>query len=276
MKALLKFELRKLLRNKAFFICLGIAVALITISLLINKVIFDSGLIEYAEQEIPEEYAEQYAESLSALKESFNGIMMLKNLLANTSNLLNNTLVISGITISLIVCEDFTGDTIKNIYSKGYSRTQVYFAKLVSSLIAFMAIILSGMILSFGLGSLLLDGVGPVGKNFALSIVCIFLVALAYFMIYYSIAMLFKKTAPSIVLCILGPLGLTLILELIDMVKKTDKFNVSDYWIVGVSNNLSAIDVDNQYIIAGFIVPIVIIAGFGALSYFLNEKRDVK
>ena len=146
MKALLKFELRKLLRNKAFFICLGIAVALITISLLINKVIFDSGLIEYAEQEIPEEYAEQYAESLSALKESFNGIMMLKNLLANTSNLLNNTLVISGITISLIVCEDFTGDTIKNIYSKGYSRTQVYFAKLVSSLIAFMAIILSGMI----------------------------------------------------------------------------------------------------------------------------------
>ena len=272
MKELLKFEFRKLIRNKTFYICLGICALLIIISILINKAVYDSDLLTAAQNEMPEEYAALIEEQ----KASLTGINLFKQTLASSTSLINNTLAILGIVTSLIICEDFTGDTIKNIYSKGYSRTQVYFAKLISSLAVFLVITIVAMTLSFTLGSLLLNGVGTVGKNFVLSLVCMLFVALAYFMIFFSISMLFKRTAPSIVLCILGPLVVSLIFDLIDVVKKTDKFTASDFWIIGVANNLTTTDVANNFIVIGFIVPIVIIAGFGALSFFLNKKRDAK
>ncbi len=42
----------------------------------------------------------------------------------------------AGIVTALLVCDDYEQQTIKNIYARGYSRSQVYFSKLISVFLA--------------------------------------------------------------------------------------------------------------------------------------------
>ena len=261
MAALLKFELRKLFQNKALYICLGITLFLLIINTITAKVMDDI---------LAEEMAAAYAEMGMNYESSFSALSLLKG----TFN--NNTAIVEGIVVALIVCEDFTGDIIKNIYSKGYTRTQVYFSKMISSFIGFFGIYLIGTIVSFLLGVILSGKLGTVGENFALSIVCIVLIVLAYFSIYYALSIIFRKTAPAIILSILGPTLVYILLVLIDAFIKDGKFSISDYWITGLMTNLALVDVEKSFIIAGFIIPICLIAGFTCLSFFLNERKDVK
>ncbi len=261
MAALFRFELRKLLRNKALYICLGIVLFLLIINTITSKVMDDL---------LAEEMAAAYAEMGMPYESSFSALSLLKG----TFN--NNTAIVEGVTVALIVCEDFTGDIIKNIYSKGYTRTQVYFSKMLSSFIAFFGIYLIGTIISFLLGLVLSGKLGTVGDNFALSVVCIVLIVLAYFAIYFALSIIFKKTAPAIVLSILGPTLVYILLVLIDAVIKEGKYSISDYWITGLMTNLALANVEKGFIIAGFIVPIILIAGFTCLSFFLTRRKDVK
>ena len=261
MGALLKFEFRKLFRNKAFYICLGIALFLLIINTITNKVMADLS------REMMEE---AYAEIGITYEYAFSAIALLKQVFNN------NTAIVEGVVVSIIVCEDFAGDIIKNIYSKGYSRAQVYFAKLLSSLTAFLMIIVAGMIISFTLGVALTGELGSTGKNFAGAVICIYLVSIAYFAIYFAISMIFKKIAPSIVLSILGPTGITVLLVLANLLIKNDDISLSDYWISGVMSNLSLSDVEIKTIVTAIIVSAVVIAGFGCLSFFMNNKKDVK
>ena len=261
MAALLRYEFRKLFRNKAFYICLAICVFLLIINTLTNKVMADLN------REMMEE---AYAEIGMTYEYSFSALALLKSVFSN------NTAIIEGVVVSIIVCEDFAGDIIKNIYSKGYSRSQVYFAKLISSLSAFLMIMLAGMIISFVLGVALTGELGKTGQNFAGSLVCIFLVAIAYFAIYYAVSIIFKKVAPSIVLNILGPTGVTILLVLAGLLIKNEDISLSDYWISGVMTNLMLTDVEMKHIVTAIIVSLLTIAGFGLLSFFMNNKKDVK
>ena len=261
MAALLKFELRKLLQNKALYICLGISLFLLIINTITLKVMDDI---------LREEMEATYAEMNMPYQSSFSALSLIKS----TFN--NNTAIVEAIIVTLIVCEDFTGDIIKNIYSKGYTRSQVYFSKLISSLIGFLGIYLIGTIVSFVLGVILSGSIGSVGENFALSMVCIVLIVLAYFAIYFALSMIFKKTAPAIVFSILGPTLVYILTVLIDAFINNENFSISDYWITGLMTNLSLVNVETKFITAGFIVPIILIVGFMILSFFLNKKKDVK
>jgi ABC-type transport system involved in multi-copper enzyme maturation permease subunit len=262
MGALLRFEFRKLFRNKAFYICLGIALFLLIINIITTKVLFDA---------LGEELADMTEQMKTTMLSSFTGLSLLK------TSFTNNTITIIGVVVAIITCEDFAADTIKNIYSKGYSRSQCYFAKLLSSFVAFLIITISGMIISFTFGSLLLDGVGTAGKNYILSIICIFLIALSFFMIFYAVSILFKKMAASIVLCVIGPTALLLLFVMADAFIGSDKFSISDYWIGGgLLTNLGLYDVEMKFITATLIIAPLTIAAFFLLSFFLNDKKDVK
>ena len=262
MSALLRFEFRKLFKNKTFYVCLAISIGLLILNTIISKVSAD----------LMKEFAEEMGESYIY---EFSALSLLKTPLVTTMGL-SNTVAVQVIALSIIVCEDFVGDIIKNVYSKGYSRTQVYFAKLISSFVAFFLILLGGMIISFVLGIALTGELGSVGKNYVGSLFCILLLAVAFFIVYYSICIIFKKVASSIVLGILGPAGLVIILTLLNLLIKNEDITLNDYWIYGAMNNLAAESVDNKAIIISIVVSIVTIIGFGCLSFFLNNKKDVK
>ena len=261
MLALLRFEFRKLFRNKAFYICLAICVFLLVINTVTNKVMADM---------MYEEMKQAYEEMGMTYEYNFSALALIKTAFSS------NTAIIEGVAVSIIVCEDFAADIIKNIYSKGYNRTQVYFAKLVSSLCAFLMILLGGMIISFITGFALTGQLGSVGKHYVGSVFCIYLLSIAYFAVYYAIAIIFKKIAPAIVLSILGPTGISVLLILANMFIKSDKIDLSDYWISGAMTNLSMTDVETKWITISIIISVLVIAGFGCLSFFLNNKKDVK
>lgn len=261
MLALLRFEFRKLFRNKAFYICLGICVFLLVINTITNKVMADM---------MYEEMKTAYEEIGMTYEYNFSALALIKTAFSS------NTAIIEGVAVSIIVCEDFAADIIKNIYSKGYNRTQVYFAKLLSSLCAFLMILLGGMIISFLTGLALTGQLGTVGKNYIGSVFCIYLLSIAYFAVYYAIAIIFKKVAPSIVLSILGPTGISILLVLGTMFIKNENVDLSNYWISGAMSNLSLTDVESKWITISIIVSILVIAGFGALSFFMHRRKDVK
>ena len=261
MGALLRFEFRKLLRNKALYICLGICIFLLVINTITLKVMADLS---------KEMLEEAYAGMNMSFESSFSALSMIK------STFSSNTAIIEGVIVAILICEDFAGDIIKNIYSKGYTRTQVFFAKMISSFTAFMGILLSGMIISFVLGVALSGKVGSVGQNYAWSVVCILLVSIAYFMIYFTISMGFRKIAPSILLSILGPTGVSIVLILINLFIKNENVVLTDYWISGVMTNLTYVDVERKALIVSVIMSIVIIVGFGSLAFLIDNKRDAK
>jgi len=257
MKELLRFEFRKLLRSKALYICLGIAVFLLVINAVTAKAMAE--IMKEAMEEMGQPYESAYS-----------GLTLLKSVFSN------NTSIIEGVVVTIIVCEDFVGDIIKNIYSKGYSRSQVYFAKLISSWVAFTFIIVVGMIISFLTGLVLFGEVGTFGKNYIWSIICIFLLADAYFAIYFALAMIFKKIAPAIVLTIIGPTAITLLLAMADAFIDSEQIVLSDYWLNSQMSYNSLTDVENKTIFTSIVLSIALIALFTSLSFFLNKKRDVK
>ena len=257
MKQLLKFELRKLLRSKSFYICLGICLFMLIVNGITNKLL--ENMIKEAVEQIGQPYALSSG-AITSMKATFN----------------NNTAIIEGVIITIIVCEDFVGDTIKNIYSKGYTRRQVYFAKLISSLIAFFAIFIAGMITSFLLGLALFRQIGEVGNLFIPSMIGIILISLAYFAVDFSIAIMTKKIAPSIIVAVIGPTIMLLLCALIDAIIGSKTFSISDYWLSGLLTNLSLTVVESKDVIAAVIESLIFIVTFGLLSFFVNNKKDAK
>lgn len=257
MKALLKFDFRKLLRSKSFYVCIGISLVMLIINLVTAK-LMEKILIESA-KEVGIPYTSPYG-ALTALKASFS----------------QNTAIIQCVIVTIIVCEDFVGDTIKNIYSKGYTRTQVYFSKLITSLTAFLIIYLAGMIIGFVFGLALYGKVGEAGNLFFPSMLGIFFIALAYFVMYFSLAISFKKIAPPLIISIIGPTALVLVFALFDVFANIETFALSEYTLTGLISMLSRTDIENKYLIGAFIESSIFITVFGGISVLTNINKDVK
>ncbi len=112
MKALLKADSRRILKNPLTYILLGIAFILpvLTTSMLYGLILF---AVEGDISLMPAGAAENYAQSFS---------------------LLNNVGLMMIIFISLIVAQDFSQFTVRNKIIAGYSRTAIYFNVLIVNL----------------------------------------------------------------------------------------------------------------------------------------------
>ena len=108
MNNLLKLEFTRLKRQKSFYVCTIIMVALIFLSMLTANALANAS---------PEIAAEFKA----------SGIESLIGGMGNSSFTL-----IASIFAVLFVCEDYDQQIVKNIYARGYSRKSVYLSKMVS------------------------------------------------------------------------------------------------------------------------------------------------
>lgn len=256
MTKLLKFEFRKLFRNKILYICFAISLAMVLITTLTYKALGDL-LAQTAEETGTPIPVTNYT-SLSLLKSSFSN---------------GNVSLVGGVMIALLICEDYANDLTKNIYSKGFSREKLYFAKYISGLAAFLLLILIAMISSFAFG-FALDGLGSTGENYVLSIICLLIIGIAYYTIFFGVSMLIKKIGGSIAINIIGPTVLSLLLVMGDTFLKVDNFSFADYWLDNNVSYLSQNDVSNKVIITSLVVSILVIAAMGAASFIVNSKKD--
>lgn len=256
MKDLLKLEFRKLKRQKSFYIILAIMLAFIVISMLTTKLL--AGLADQIN-----EIGAEFGETFSVAGES----VLLGFLSAGNFSLL------TAIFVGIVVCDDYENHIIKNIFARGYSRSDFYFAKFIYLVVATSIMFVASVALSAVLSELLFGINGDIGK-IALLISLQYLASLAGVSLYFFISVAVKKLGGAIALNIIVPSIVALLLGLFDELIKTDKFSIAKYWYSSFTNSLSDITVDKNRIIVCGVLSAIYLLVFMLLGHKFNERTE--
>ena len=253
---MIKFELRKLIRSKSFYICLAINILITFASML-------------------------FCYMLYSLSPQLGGVdqWVLFDYGYNNSTIL----MLLGIFISIFICEDDSLGTIKNIYSKGYSRDVVYFSKYIVSLIAFFAYFIIFTLFTFGFSFCFKTYTSAITSKMISTFIAKIITVLAFFTLYFFNASVLKKNGWAISLNILGSNLVYLALQIVDIVlnKYEIKVEIYGYWLDGYFSQLNYSystlpNSGNDLINKAIIMSVIYILVFLLLGYLINRKRNVK
>ena len=256
MRELLRFEFRKLRTQKSFYICLAVMLAMLLVSGITTKIILNIPEIASAAEATGDTVPATFSDFLLG----FSSASMFS--------------MLTAIFVSIIVCTDYESQIVKNIYARGYSRNNHYFAKLIYAFAATTFMFLFAVIFAAIIGGALFGVGGINGKTFILLvgqyIVCMSGVALSF-----AIASIMKKLGGTIAVNILFPMIIPLLFELADTALKLKNFKVAEVW---VSSFLTSLMNPNE--VAGRIVACVLGAiayavAFIAVGYVINKKSEV-
>ena len=183
--------------------------------------------------------------------------------------------VLIGIYASLSICTDYSQKTMKNVWSRGFSRTQVFFAKAFSVVVVSLIYGLLSIISAFITGTLLW-GVGSVNPEFYIISVLVQLTAcigigLAFNMTSFA----FKKMGLAIVTAVIGPSLLSLGSSILDayMQYKEIAFEVSPYVLSNVMYNFSNNYTDSLFIAKTFLTAVGYIV-FSLYLGWMSMRKD--
>ena len=278
MKDLLRFESRKLFHARILYICAGIIIGIILLLLGIQKLTdmaFQSFSEDvYSEYEMSDgtDYYEDFSDAGDELFMMGTGNTGLTWLL---TALAPYVVMVFGVFTAIYVCGDFGNGTIKNVFGRGYSRTEVYFSKYLFSLFVLLGFGLLAMLVGFLGGTLL----WKIGSGWGVKVILLILIQLigvaAYNALFCFFAALLKRMGSAMVVCIATPFALPLILTLIDLLVMSDKVQVSDYWISGCITGASSMDAGAGDLIKSVLISVVYIAVFTVCGWLCARKREV-
>lgn len=263
MNRLLKFEFRKLFRQKSFYICGAIMVGMILLSVFSLNIILDT---------LSSPEGEMLAGSGMDAYMGYHGLQMLADALNNSS-----ISIILAVFLSLYVCNDYTSDTLKNIIAKGYGRVSIYASKFIVSLTAatiytvvcWLTGFLSGTAF-WGVGTL--DG--TVGDLILVLIVQL-LVVYAYTALFFFIGVALRRGGGAIAVGIVGPVVLNLILSFIDVIWTDKSFQVSNYWIDSLLVTVSHTVITSDMLTRGIVTSLIYVAILGVCAHLIGRRHQV-
>ncbi len=256
MKNLLGFEFRKLKRQKSFYICLTIMLVMILITGVTYKIIINMPEIADA----AEATGEAIPVSFSAFLLSFSSASMFS--------------MITAIFTSIVVCDDYESQIVKNIYARGYSRSDHFFAKLIYVFTATTVMFLITVVFTAVFGGALF-GFGDLTGKTVLLIAGQYVVSMSGVALSFAVSVAIKKLGASIAVNIIGPSVVSLLFTLADEVVKIKDFKVSDIWTSSFLTSLTNIDVGTGRIIACVLGAIAYTAAFLVAGYAINKKSEV-
>ncbi len=247
MNNLMKFEFRKLFKQKSFYICTAVMLGMSFIGLLLNKAL--------------------------ASNPDFNIVLPTASsaLLSAVSS--SSFTMVCGIFIALFVCTDYDQQTIKNVYSRGFSRSEVYFSKLILCVVSTVVMFAATLVFTYIAGAAMFDGTAESG-NYAGLIAGQFLYCLAYSSFVFSVSLIVKKVGISIALAILGPSLIGTVINLADAFLKTNNFKIGSYWFDGFIGDLTSHATDSSRLIVCIVLSIIYAAVFVATGYLINRKQE--
>lgn len=249
MLRLLNFEFRKLIRQKSFYICIAVMLLLLLGSAYTTELITaDSGV------ENP----------------SLSGMSYLME--AISSSALSSVLAVF---IPLFICEDYTSGTIRNIITRGFSRLEIFFAKLIAVLAA--TIVMTALCLA---GAYLVGtafwgtGDAAFGSEQIKILLCQLAVIAAYATLFYAVSSMLQKVGGSIAICLILPMAAAILLSLADAALVEREIELSGYWIENISHSLASIEVDAQDIKKSLIGAGCYFAASITASWLVIMKRE--
>lgn len=138
--------------------------------------------------------------------------------------------ILSAIFVSIFVCEDYEQQTVKNIFSRGYSRKSVFFSKaiivFVSCTVLFILIHLAAALLA-----VLLLGMKKLDTAIFKNLAVVYLACMAFNAMHLAVSSMIRKTGGSIAICILAPIIVSTLLSLVQSIFKFESFVIANYWI---------------------------------------------
>ncbi len=250
MDRLIKFELNEMFKRKSFFWCLFFLVIGTVASLLMtgvmNDLVFDTGW------------------DLDGYSCAIDGF--------STSNFS----LLLGILTSISICSDYSEKTNKNIYSRGFTRLQLFLSKSLSIYLAAIIYCLVPTVVGFIVGSVSGGtGLRYFDTEFIFIILVQIFLALAFASLYIFISFTLKKMATAVVFSViilsLIETGLTIIQLVLDY-KEID-FPIDK--IVITTHMVEITYGDTKELIFAFLLSIVYIVGFSVVSYRFMRKDEV-
>lgn len=251
MKELIKFEIRKILRSKAFYILLAISIAFLIFTAATAR-LTNEALKKLGEPELP-----------------FSAYYFAKGAMSNSSM----TLML-GIFVAIFVCEDFVGP-IKNILGKGYSRTHVFLSKYLVSLATTIVWYVLVIVVALVYSSIAWGNNLPISDNIFVIFLGQFLGLIAIHSFYFAIAYGFTKLSTSIAVILLAPIGINLLLGLLDKAFNITVYKISGFWLDGVVANYTTSATNDKMLIWGFLLLAIYTAGSIALGLYFAKRKEV-
>lgn len=259
MGTLLHFNLRKLSREKSFYITLGINLALIIPDVLI---------IFFRKQMYTSEAEAAFIEE--ALAPMLRGTDFFLS-----SPIQNYLIMLTGIYVAITTCSDFSQRTIRNIYARGYSRVSCYAAKALSVGIALTIAFAVSTLFSFAATQLFVGNItGDFGKLAAI-IGLQYLTVLASGSFVFMLSNLMRKTAAAVTCAVLAPDIVSLVLLLVNEIPAFDKIVLPRYWLASFLSSLSTNTVDNERMFWILGLSLAYIAAFFLIGLLPVRKVEV-
>ncbi len=252
MNNILRFEFHKLFKQKSFFICTGVMFAFTFLAIVILEVLVKNAPVNMA--------------GLITTPQSCWDV-----LLTTIDN--SNFILISSIFIAIFICEDFSNGAIKNIYSRGITKTQVFISKLIVVVTA--ALIMFALNLVF---SLLVGLIFYGGNSFDVKYLWLILsqipLVLASTTFAFAVSFISKKMGPSIAISILGLMIISLFFSLADAALAFDNFKISELWIEGMMTKLGSITSTASEILTSIACCVIYTTTFIVLSFCINKTQE--
>ena len=254
MKSLLKFEFRKLGKQKSFYISLIIMTALIFITAISYKILLErvANVEEISGQSIPKTSAAFVLAFVSASMFS----------------------MFSAIFTSITVCDDYDNQIVKNIFARGYPRTSYYFAKLIYVFAATTLMFLFALVVSVVAG-VALFGFEDISGRLIVLILGQYVVSMSGVAMCLAIAAAIKKLGGVIAANIIIPIAIPLVLQLGDSVPVIDGFKITSVWTDSFLTSLTDINVSTGRIVACILGAVAYTVAFIAAGFAASRKAEV-
>lgn len=246
MNKLINFEFRRIFRQKSLYICTAIVLGLIALSAVVNANLAKNPDLNFA----------------------FGVGGFTKSALSSSS-----FFMILGIIVALYCCDDVSNNTLKNLYSRGFTRSRVFFSKYLTSLIVAEALALICFLFAYLTG--IASAEGGAGGDVVGSMFCQLAIVAAYHSVYFAVSTIIGKVGGSVAVNIAGPLLVLTVLTLITSLLKLENVNLGDYWLDSAITGLTVSAIETKAFIKAVVMSVIYIAVFLPLGYFMNNKKEL-
>lgn len=246
---LLNFEFRKLIRQRSFYICIAAMLALL----------------------IGSAYTTELMTAESGIEDtSLSGISYLMEAISGSA-----LSAVLAVFIPLFICEDYTSGTIRNIITRGFSRLEIFIAKLIAVLAATVLMTAVCLAAAYLVGTAFWGaGETALGSEQIKILLCQLAVIAAYATLFFAISSMLQKVGGSIAICLILPMAAVILLSLADAALAEREIELSGYWIENLGRSLASVEAESGDIKKALIGASCYFAASIAASWLVIMKRE--
>lgn len=246
---LLNFEFRKLIRQKSFYICIAAMLALLVGSAYTTELMTAKSGVE-----------DPSLSGISYLMEAISGSALS---------------AVLAVFIPLFICEDYASGTIRNIITRGFSRLEMFIAKLIAVLAATVLMTAVCLAAAYLVGTAFWGSGEPsLGSEQIKILLCQLAVIAAYATMFFAISSMLQKVGGSIAICLILPMAAVILLSLADAALAEREIELSGYWIENLGRSLASVEAEAEDIKKALIGAGCYFAASIAFSWLVIMKRE--